>query len=497
MTTNHLIPSEGMILESLQVLKPAENPLYKSTDDISSGRLFADVFKEIMRYNVTAKQWYYYDGRIWQKDTGDLIADSLAKSLARALYIYAVDADKPYRDYVERLSKRSARETILKDAKAYNFISREDLDANNSLFNCRNCVINLDTGKQMEHSPDLLLSKISNVVYDKNANSTDFENFLSEVMQRDFEKIDYLQRLFGYALTADVAEEAFYLIYGATTRNGKGTLMGTVMHMMGDYAMNAEPETLAQRKKDTRTASGDIARLADCRLLNVSEPPKKMIFDTALVKALTGRGKQTARYLYESEFEFEPQFKLVIDTNYLPVVNDDTLFSSGRVRVITFDRHFSEEEQDKTLKTRLRSQENISSLFNWCLTGLQKYRENGLHTPEAVRMATQDYRKKSDKMGCFIEDCLESDKKHNVSIKNAYELYSEWCTANGYGCESKRNFTEELKVKNIFAKSGTVGKLTTRNVIKGYRFSADALSEFEAVKYRTVFDESENLVSND
>ena len=488
-TQNFSYPN-SKITETLQALKPAENPLYKSTDDISSGRLFADVFKEILRYNVTAKQWYYYDGRIWREDTEGMIADSLAKSLARALYIYAVDAEKTYRDYVGRLSNRRARDTMLKDARGYNFISREDLDANKSLFNCQNCVINLDTGEQMEHSPELLLSMISKVVYDKNASSTDFENFLSEVMQEDSEKIDYLQRLFGYALTADVAEEAFYLIYGATTRNGKGTLMGTIMHMMGDYAKNAEPETLAQRKKDTRTASGDIARLADCRLLNVSEPPKRMIFDTALVKALTGRGKQTARHIFEREFEFEPEFKLVIDTNYLPIVNDDTLFSSERVRVITFDRHFSEEEQDRTLKTRLRSQENISSLFNWCLTGLRKYRESGLRAPEAVRMATQDYRAKSDKIGCFIEDCLEKDKEHNVSIKTAYELYSDWCTANGYGCESKRNFTEELKVKNIFAKSGTVGKLTTRNVIKGYRFSADALSEFEAVKYRTVFDES-------
>lgn len=46
----------------------------------------------------------------------------------------------------------------------------------------------------------------------------------------------------------------------------------------------------------------------------------------------------TARRLYQSEFEFEfefiPHFKLFINTNYLPQIQDETLFTSGRIVVV-------------------------------------------------------------------------------------------------------------------------------------------------------------------
>lgn len=62
------------------------------------------------------------------------------------------------------------------------------------------------------------------------------------------------------------------------------------MHMLGGssgYAMQMKPESLAQKQNnDSRQANGDIARLAGARFLNVSEPPKKMIFDAALLKTL-------------------------------------------------------------------------------------------------------------------------------------------------------------------------------------------------------------------
>lgn len=62
--------------------------------------------------------------------------------------------------------------------------------------------------------------------------------------------------------------------------------------------------------------------------MNASEPPKRMLFDTALLKSLLGleRDSITARHLHQREFEFIPKFKLVINTNYLPTITDDTVF---------------------------------------------------------------------------------------------------------------------------------------------------------------------------
>ena len=144
-------------------------------------------------------------------------------------------------------------------------------------------------------------------------------------------------------------------------------------------------------QKQTVNSSGpseDIARLAGARVVNISEPDKKMVLSAALVKTLTGNDKITARFLNENSFEFYPQFKFFINTNHLPKVTDVTVFSSGRVKVIPFERHFSEAEQDKGLKKKLAQVGNLSGILNWCLDGLRLAQETGFDPPSAVLAAT-------------------------------------------------------------------------------------------------------------
>ncbi len=142
--------------------------------------------------------------------------------------------------------------------------------------------------------------------------------------------------------------------------------------------------------------------------------------DVALLKTLTGRDVVTARYLYENEFQFIPVFKLIINSNVKPMVNDMTLFTSGRIKVIEFNRHFSEEEQDVYLKDRLESQENLSGLLNWCLEGLRKYREQGTTVPMSVRKATEQYKLESDKMQNFVNECIVQIDGRNLPVREAY-----------------------------------------------------------------------------
>ena len=458
--------------EAIKEIDPFENDLYKRTDDIGTSRLFSDIFSNVLRYNTTAKEWYFYDGIVWRIDLEGMNTEKYAKIFQRALYIYSADIqDDRYRKYVASLGDRKKRTTMIQDARETNCVCAEDLDKDLSLFNCQNCVINLDTFEVMEHRSDLLLSKVANVQYNKEATSGEWEKFLFEVMCGDEVKTQYLQELFGYAMTGDCAQEECYLLYGATTRNGKSTTIETVSNMFGDYSMNIQPESLAQRKvKDSRTASGDIARLDGCRLLHMSEPPKRMNFDVALLKTLLGKDKITARHLHEREKEFVPIFKLFINTNYLPVVTDDTLFSSGRVKVITFDRHFSEDEQDIKLKSRLMSEDNMSGILNWCLEGLKRYHSNKdrLSVPPAVKNATDEYRKKSDKIQNFIDECLFKSEGNNLTAKEVYAEFEKWCQSNGYGTENKQNFLDELRSKGILSQTGTVRGKTVKNVVKGY-----------------------------
>lgn len=469
------------LIPILKQLHPERTDTY-SRGDRGMSKLFSDCIKGHFCFNVTAREWYRFDGRIWTPDTGGMYVASQAKDFAESLILYAFQMPdgaekKDFIKFVGRYSDYGRRKVLVDDARSEAFISNEDLDKDGRLYNLQNGVLNLETLELLPHKPEYLLSKISNVFYNPDAQSPLFDNFLSEVMQRDSEKIYYLLKNFGLSLTDDTTQEQMIILYGPSTRNGKSTLLETLSYMhggSGGYALNMPPETLAQRKnKDSRSASGDIARLDGCRFLVTSEPPKRMLFDAALLKTLLGRDTITARQLYEREFQFVPKFKLFMNTNFLPLIQDDSLFTSGRIKVVEFNRHFSPQEQDRTLKNKLRSQENISGIFNMCLAGLKMYREDGLEPPKTVVQAVESYRSANDKLANFLSECLEQTGR-NSGAGTVYQVYRQWCIDNGYGVDSKGSFFGELKNKGLFMQQGTVSGKTVRNVIAGYELLPDS-----------------------
>lgn len=92
---------------------------------------------------------------------------------------------------------------------------------------------------------------------------------MSDIILGNDEKITYFQTVLGYALTAQTNLETCWILYGATTRNGKSTIVETIAYLMGnagDYALAMQPQALANKiNKDTLQVSGEIVRLDDCR----------------------------------------------------------------------------------------------------------------------------------------------------------------------------------------------------------------------------------------
>lgn len=472
---NSSVPKGTQLVRKLVELDAANK---FATNDKGSAELFSTVFKNVSRYNPTQKDWMYYNGVKWIADTEGMKAKRNAKKLADAILSYAVNVSgldekqrESYLKYASRLMNYRDRNTMVNDAKDLNFFENTELDKDDLILNLKNCVLDLsgDTPKILEHNADLLLSKCCNASYDPHATCKLWEKTINEIMEDNTEKIRYLQKILGLCLTGITAEEELYFFYGASTRNGKSTICETVLSILNDYGATISPETLAVKaNKDSRTASPDIAKLAGIRLVIASEPPKKMIFDTSLVKTLTGRDRVTARFLHQNEFCFTPKFKLLINTNYLPTITDQTVFKSGRIRVVSFNKHFGEHEQNKKLKDELRKEAN--GILNWMIRGLYLYRKEGLEPPAAVRDSTDEYEIDSDKIGRFISECLvKSDK--NISAKDVYEKYSKWCSDSGLGVDGRNNFYIELKTRGLFGASGTVNGKTVRNIVRGYTFA--------------------------
>ena len=410
-------------------------------------------------------------------DNGGVYAANCARVMADLLLMYAHRIEEPeaHNRFAKAAFKYGGlryRETLVRDARALLAIEQTDFDHNTNLLNLANCTLDLSTFQTHLHVPGDMLTKISETLYSPSADRSQWEGFLQEIFQGDTEKISYLQRICGYCLTAGTELECLFFLYGPTTRNGKSCFVETLGRMMGEYAATAQPETIAvNRNRNSGAASPELARLAGVRFVNLPEPPRRMLLDVALVKQLTGGDAITARNLYQAPFQYHPAFKLVINTNALPTVTDETLFTSERVRIITFDRHFMPEEQNPQLKQELAQPENLSAVLNWALEGLRLYRLTGERPPACVRIATDEFKLASDKIVRFFAECMEQSKDNSAG-GDVYECFVMWCAANGFTADSKSVFFSALRERGLMKKTGTVNGKTERNVVCGYQIIA-------------------------
>ncbi len=466
----------GELSERLQKLHANDNKRYNWADN-GAGRLFADIYKPCARYVPERKAWHFYDGTRWTVDTGNLRVMELCKDLADALTVYALgirdERDrKSYLDYCAKWQIRGVRLTVLSDAQSVYPISMEEFDTNRYLFNCINGTLDLRTMQFREHSPEDRLTKIARVKYDPKAVSPRFERFIDEIMSGDKEKAKFLQKALGYAVSGDTRFECMFFLYGETTRNGKGTLMESILRVLGDYGKAVRPETIALKQySNSQAPSEDIARLVGVRFANISEPSRGLLLNAAQVKSMTGNDTLNARFLHENSFDFAPQFKLYVNTNYLPVINDMTLFTSGRVLIVPFDRHFEEWEQDKTLKAEFSKPETQSAILNWLLRGYAMLQKEGFTIPKSVSEATMEYSHDSDKIQLFADECLEPCGSVDIKTSDVYVAYRDWCATNGCYPESNRNFNQALRAFGTVVRKRPLGGGEKTTLLVGYKLA--------------------------
>jgi putative DNA primase/helicase len=108
------------------------------------------------------------------------------------------------------------------------------------------------------------------------------------------------------------------------------------------------------------------------------------------------------RFQDENPFEFTPEFKMFINTNHLQRASDDTVFASERIKLIPFERHFTEAVQDKSLKKSFRNAKNKSAILNWLARSCRLSLETGFEPPQRVNDAITAYRQEADIIGAFL-----------------------------------------------------------------------------------------------
>lgn len=79
------------------------------------------------------------------------------------------------------------------------------------------------------------------------------------------------------------------------------------------------------------------------------------------------------------------------------------------------------------------------------MQGLRNLRARGsFDVPQSSIAALNQYRKDSDQVGLFAEECLEIVDRGGLSAAYIYEGYAKWCGRNGYGKKNSKGFGTRL-----------------------------------------------------
>lgn len=422
------------IAASIARYEPARPAYHRS--DLGNARRFVDRYHDKIRFDCTSERWLIWNGTRWEEDQ-DGEAMRLAKETVLAMLdeLSAIDEREERKGLFRFIlasenAGRLAAMLKLAQTEPEIALTRAALDADPWLFNCLNGTVDLRTGELRPHSRDDLITRMAPARYDPDATFPLWERFLRDATGDDEELIAFLARAAGYSLTGDCREEKLFFVHGPTN-SGKSTFLEALKAMLGDYATTADFETFLSRSF-VGGPRPDIARLAGARFVASIEVDEGKRLAEGLVKQLTGGDTVTARFLYQSEFEFTPQFKLWLAANHAPEIQHDDAAMWRRILRVPFEIVVPEGKRDPTLKMTLKNDDAArAAILAWAVRGCLDWQRQGLAVPERVRRATDQYRLAQDPLREFILSCCLLSERAMVPAGELRREYEAWCKENG------------------------------------------------------------------
>ena len=432
----------------------------RSWDDQGRGLRMRDQFATVLKFNAVDKKWFFFNGSYWQEDIGnqkvelaaERVANSIKKEKPELSFSTKTDEDKAMNEWY-RFQKDSrshmAKMHMIDEFKKYVIVKHGEFDKEDMLLNTESGYVDLSNGELHDHDIDKKFSHQTLAEYSDNVDAPLWEKFLNQIFNNDEELIHYVQKAIGYSFTGSVDEQCLFILNGRG-RNGKSVFSNVISNVAGNYAKQMNVQTIVAKKNQSGSANSDIARLEGARIVTSSELNEGDRFDESLVKQLTGGDKILARFLYGSEFEYNPKFKIWMATNHLPIIRgtDDGIWR--RIKIIPFNIQIPKEKVDKRLEYKLKAE--YTGILNWIVQGAIMWQQEGLEDPEAVRQVIENYRAEMDPLDAFLEECCTTGQNYSIKAREMYDAYHEWAKESEEYKMSLNKFGREMSKKLLRVK---------------------------------------------
>jgi P4 family phage/plasmid primase-like protien len=417
-----------------------------------------DAWGGTVRHTPRLGMWHTWTGYRWAEDsTGYHMRSALdhLRAMARHEVVLAHAQDNPAevraaqkRAHVIRQARTLRAVTALSGIQGRQATAHTDWDRHPWLLATPGGTVELRTGELRPATPSDLLSQCTAVAPAPPGTVPElWVGTLHYLMGGDVdpdraeELVAYLKRLCGYLLTGSIQEHVLAFGHG-TGRNGKTLIVQTLLDLLGDYAVSIPPSVLMDQKHEQHPEH--LARLMGKRLAVGSETEEGRRWAEAKIKGLTGGDRITARFMHQNSFEFAPQFKLFLVGNHRPNLRHVDMALRRRLHLIPFEVTVPESMVDPTLPAKLRREG--PGILRWMIDGcLEWLARRGLHPPQAILDATEDYFAEQDTVGAWAAECCVLDPSARTPTATVWESWSRWALASGYPPGSQRTLTPHLR----------------------------------------------------
>jgi putative DNA primase/helicase len=316
----------------------------------------------------------------------------------------------------------------------------DDLDRNGWLLNLRNGTLDLKAATLRPHRQADNITRVCRVQYDSAATCPTWQRCLDRWQHGNVEMIGYLQRAVGYSLTADVGEQCLFFLHGDGA-NGKSVFLGTILALLGDYAIQAIAELLMMKHSETHPT--ERADLHGRRFVATIETEDGRRMAEALMKQLTGGDRIRARRMRQDFWEFTPTHKIWLAANHKPSIRGTDYATWRRVKVIPFAVTIPPEERDPHLPAKLQAER--AGILAWAVRGCLEWQRRGLDEPAEVRAATEAYRQEQDVVSAWIAECCVTGPDYRCRGSALLASISAWCKTASETTPTQRTLGQRLE----------------------------------------------------
>jgi len=317
----------------------------------------------------------------------------------------------------------------------------------------QNGVLDILSEDLKEHTPDYYFTNRLPVVYDAEADTSAYDEFLDELTARPEDK-EALLEMVGHAITPDAYSRKWkkFLILTGDTNNGKSVFFSRVQSLLngpdgqeGNTA-NVKLAKIARNQFSNNSVYGKWANIA-------GEIDGKKIRNTGSIKDITGGDS------VEIEPKGEDSFFDTLDATFMFAANDPPIIGerdkdaiASRIVPIELPNTFvdnpdgdyqKKKKSESELCDWLDTEEALSGFLRLAVEGANRLDDNNgdVSLPESNKERLRMYERKADPMREFGERCLKNSDGDYLVKADVTTIYKEFASSLGHEVGQNTNKT--------------------------------------------------------